>query len=153
MKKPFSSPKPLFTLLMIASVIAIAAGVYLGIALGSCMPGLSRVLPAAGFVLWGVAWGEFLALCLRLRRGGSAFTATTGNTLAVIGGCMVGLAVVSLVSALIASYLHPDRALAFALIERVLLPGFFLAVAAAAKILRVLLNQAIMIEKEQEGVV
>lgn len=149
MKKLFSEPKPLFTLLMIASVIAIVAGVYLGIALGSCMSGLTRILPATGFVLWSVAWGEFLALCLRLRSGQSAFTRTTGSTLSVIGGCMVGLAVVSLVSALIAG----ARAEGFLIIERILLPGFFLAVAAAAKILRGLLIHAMAIEKEQEGVV
>lgn len=149
MKKLFSDPKFLFTLLMIASVIAIAAGVYLGISLGSCMPGLTRALPAAGFVLWSVAWGEFLAMCLRLRRGQSAFTPSTGNTLRVIGWCMVGLAVVALVCALIAG----SRTEGFPLIERVLLPGFFLAVAAAAKILRGLLVHAMAIEKEQEGVV
>ena len=149
MKKLFSEPKHLFTLLMIASVIAIVAGVYLGIALGSCMSGLTRVLPAAGFMLWSVAWGEFLAMCLRLRSGQSAFTRTTGNTLSVIGWCMVGLAAVSLVSALIAG----SRAEGFLIIERILLPGFFLAVAAAAKILRGLLVHAIAIEKEQEGVV
>ena len=149
MKKLFSEPKHLFTLLMIASVIAIVAGVYLGIALGSCMSGLTRVLPAAGFVLWSVAWGEFLALCLRLRSGQSAFTRTTGGTLSVIGWCMVGLAAVSLVSALIAG----SRAEGFLIIERILLPGFFLAVAAAAKILRGLLVHAMAIEKEQEGVV
>lgn len=149
MKKLFSEPKHLFTLLMIASVIAIVAGVYLGIALGSCMSGLTRVLPAAGFVLWAVAWGEFLALCLRLRNGQSAFTRTTGGTLSVIGGCMVGLAAVSLVSALIAG----SRAEGFLIIERILLPGFFLAVAAAAKILQGLLVHAMAIEKEQEGVV
>lgn len=149
MKKLFSEPKHLFTLLMIASVIAIVAGVYLGIALGSCMSGLTRVLPAAGFVLWSVAWGEFLALCLRLRSGQSAFTRTTGSTLSVIGGCMVGLAAVSLISALLAG----ARAEGFLIIERILLPGFFLAVAAAAKILRGLLVHAMAIEKEQEGVV
>lgn len=149
MKKLFSDPKLLFTLLMIASVIAIVAGVYLGIALGTCMPGLTRVLPATGFMLWSVAWGEFLALCLRLRRGKSAFTRTTGNTLSVIGGCMVGLAAVTLASSLVAG----SRAEGFQLIERVLLPGFFLAVAAAAKILRDLLTHAMAIEKGQEGVV
>lgn len=149
MKKLFSDPKFLFTLLMIASVIAIAAGVYLGISLGSCMPGLTRALPAAGFVLWSVAWGEFLAMCLRLRGGQSAFTPSTGNTLRVIGWCMVGLAVVALVCALIAG----SRTEGFPLIERVLLPGVFLAVAAAAKILRGLLVHAMAIEKEQEGVV
>ena len=149
MKKLFSDPKFLFTLLMIASVIAIAAGVYLGISLGSCMPGLTRALPAAGFLLWSVAWGEFLAMCLRLRGGQSAFTPSTRNTLRVIGWCMVGLAVVALVCALIAG----SRTEGFPLIERVLLPGVFLAVAAAAKILRGLLVHAMAIEKEQEGVV
>ena len=149
MKKLFSDPKFLFTLLMIASVIAIVAGVYLGISLGSCMPGLTRALPAAGFVLWSVAWGEFFAMCVRLRQGKSAFTPAIGSSLSVIGGCMVGLAAVTLASALVAG----SRAEGFLLIERILLPGFFLAVAVVAKILQGLLVHAMTIEKEQEGVV
>ena len=149
MKKLFSDPNPLFTLLLIASVIAILAGVYLGIALGMQVQASVTVLSCVGLLLWTAAWGAFMALCLRLRKGQSAFTRATGNTLSVIGGCMVGLAAVSLVGALIAG----SRADGFLVIERILLPGFFLAVAAAAKILRGLLIHAMAIEKEQEGVV
>lgn len=149
MKKPFPSLKVLFTLLMIASVVAIAAGVYLGIVLGTPMEGKARLLPAAGFVLWSVAWGEFFAMCVRLRHGKSAFTPAIGSSLSVIGGCMVGLAAVTLASTLVAG----SRAEGFLLIERILLPGFFLAVAVVAKILQGLLVHAMTIEKEQEGVV
>ena len=149
MKKPFPSLKFLFTLLMVASVAAIGVGVYLGIVLGAPMEGKLRLLPAVGFVLWSVAWGEFFALCVRLRRGKSAFTPAVGNALSVIGGCMACLAIISLVSALVAG----SRAEGFLLIERVLLPCFFLAVAVVAEILRGLLRHAMAIEKEQEGVV
>ncbi len=149
MKKPFSNPKFLFTLLMIAAVMAIAAGAYLGVALGMQIQASVTVLSAVGILLWTAAWGAFIALCLRLRKGQSAFTPSTGNTLSIICWCMVGLAGVSFVSALIAG----GRADSFVLIERMLLPGFFLAVAAAAKILQALLVHAMAIEKEQEGVV
>lgn len=149
MKKPFPSLKFLFTLLMLASVAAIAAGVYLGIVLGTPMEGKTRILPAAGFMLWGVAWGEFFSICVRLRQGKSAFTPAIGSSMSVIGKCMTCLAVISLVCAFIAG----SRAEAFLLIERILVPGFFLAVAVVAEILRGLLRHAMALEKEQEGVV
>ena len=149
MKTRTREQKCLFTLLIAASLIAICVGGYLGIALGTLMPGLTRVLPVLGIALWVVAWGEFLAMCLRLRKGASAFTASTGKTLGVIGGCLAGLAAVAFISALAAG----NRAEGFLIIERVLLPGFFLAAAAAAKLLQGLLIHAMAIEKEQEGVV
>ncbi len=149
MKKPFPSLKFLFTLLMIASVVAIAAGVYLGIVLGTPMQGRTRILPASGFVVWSVAWGEFFAMCVRLRQGKSAFTPAIGSSLSVIGKCMACLAVIALVSALMGG----SRAAGFLLMERILLPGFFLAVAVVAEILRGLLRHAMALEKEQEGVV
>ena len=149
MKSWFSEPKHLFTLLVIASVIAIGVGAYLGFALGTAMPGMSRILPFLGIVAWADAWIEFMALCLRLRRGESAFTASTGRTLRIIGWCMIVLAAVTILSAIIGG----SRTASFLLIEYILLPGVFLAVAVVAKILRVLVAHAISLEEEQEGVV
>lgn len=150
MKKWFNSPKPLFTLLIIAAVIAIGVGAYLGILLGTPMPGKTRILPFLGIVLWADAWGEFMAMCLRLRKGDSAFTAATGKTLQMIGGCMVGLAVVTIASAIVGG---SRLSTGFWLIELVILPGIFLAVAVVARILRGLVKHAMALEKEQEGVV
>lgn len=150
MKNRSREQKRLFTLLIWAALIAIGLGAYLGIALGTVMPGPSRILPVLGITLWAVAWGEFLALCLRLRKGNSAFTVTTGKTLGVIGKCLVGLALVTVLSALLDG-VRTENALY--IIGIVILPCFFLAAAAAAKILRGLLVHAMAIEKEQEGVV
>ena len=150
MNKLFSTPKPLFTLLIYASLAAIGAGGYLGFALGTSMPGLTRVLPALGIVLWAVAWGEFLAMCLRLRKGESAFTAATGRTLRIIGWCMIALAGITVLSAAIGGTRVNT---AYWLIEFILLPGLFLAVYVVSKILRGLLQHAMALEKEQEGVV
>lgn len=150
MKSWFSVPKHLFTLLVIASVLAVAAGTYLGFALGSAMPGMSRILPFLGIVTWADAWIEFLALCLRLRRGDSAFTASTGRTLHRIGWCMVALAAIAVLSAVIGG----SRAdVTWLLVEYLLLPGVFLAVYVVSKILRGLLQHAMALEEEQEGVV
>lgn len=150
MKDRSREQKLLFTLLIWASLIAVGVGGYLGIALGTAMPGVTRILPVIGIVLWAVVWGEFLALCLRLRKGQSAFTPTTGKMLGVISKCMVGLALVTAVAALVGgSRLNTG----FWVIELVLLPCFFLAVSVAAKILQGLLVHAMAIEKEQEGVV
>lgn len=150
MKKWFCSPKPLFTLLAYAAVIAIGAGAYLGILLGTPMPGKTRILPFLGIVFWTDAWCEFMAMCLRLRRGDSAFTAATGKTLQMIGGCMVGLAVVTIASAIVGG---SRLSTGFWVIELILLPGLFLAVAVVARILRGLVKHAMALEKEQEGVV
>lgn len=150
MKDWFSVPKNLFTLLMVAAVIAIAAGTYLGVALGMQVQASVTLLSAFGILLWAWAWGEFLAMCLRLRRGESAFTASTGRTLRVIGWCMVALAAVTVLSAVIG---RSRVNTAYWLIEFIILPGIFLAVAVVAKILRGLLQHAMALEAEQEGVV
>ena len=150
MKKWFAEPKNLFTLLMISAVIAIAAGVYLGVVLGLSMGGAVTALSAVGMLLWTGAWGEFLAMCLRLRKGETAFTASTGRTLRIIGWCMVGLAVETVLSALIGG---TRESTSFWLIELVILPVIFLGVAVVAKILRGLLEHAMSLEEEQEGVV
>ena len=149
MKKLFTAPKHLFTLLVISSLLAIAAGVYLGMTLGMHVQDTVTILAAIGMLAWVWAWGEFLAMCLRLRRGESAFTQATGRTLRMIGWCMVTLAAVTVSSA----YSAGTREAGFLLIEAVLLPGFFLAVAVAAKILRSLLEHAMELEERQEGVI
>ena len=149
MRKLFYEPKHLFTLLASASVIAIGVGTYLGFTLGSLMPGTSRILPFLGMVAWADAWIEFMTMCLRLRKGESAFTPTTGKTLHRIGWCMVALAVITFLAAFFGS----TRIMAFFLVEAVLLPGLFLAVYVVSKILRGLLQHAMALEAEQEGVV
>ena len=97
----FSVPKNLFTLLVIASVVAIVVGTYLGVALGMQVQASVTLLSAFGILVWAEAWGEFLALCLRLRRGESAFTASTGRSLRIIGWCMIVLAGITVLSAFI----------------------------------------------------
>ena len=149
MRKLFYEPKHLFTLLASASVIAIGVGTYLGFTLGSLMPGMSRILPFLGMVAWADAWIEFMTMCLRLRKGESAFTPATGKTLHRIGWCMVALAVITFLAAFFGS----TRIVAFFLVEAVLLPGLFLAVYVVTKILHGLLERAISLEEEQEGVV
>ena len=153
MKKLFSDVKVIFTLLMLVSILAIVAGVYLGVALGMQVQASVTVLSAAGMLLWAEAWGTFLVLCLRLRKGESAFTPATGKALTVIGWCMVGLAGVTFACAVITAALGRGRDPLLLVVEAVLLPGFFLSVAAAAKVLQGLLAHAMSIEKEQEGVV
>ncbi|MBQ7137807.1 MAG: DUF2975 domain-containing protein [Clostridia bacterium] len=153
MKKLFSDVKVIFTLLMLISILAIVAGVYLGVALGMQVQASVTVLSAAGILLWTEAWGTFLVLCLRLRKGESAFTPATGKSLTIIGWCMVGLAAVSFAAALINGALGKGRDPLLLLVETVLLPGFFLAVGVVAKVLQGLLAHAMSIEKEQEGVV
>ena len=153
MKKLFSDVKVIFTLLMSISILAIVAGVYLGVALGMQVQASVTVLSAAGILLWAEAWGTFLVLCLRLRKGESAFTPATGKALTVIGWCMVGLAGVTFACAVITAALGRGRDPLLLVVDAVLLPGFCLAVAAAAKVLQGLLAHAMSIEKEQEGVV
>ncbi len=150
MKERLNTPRTLFSVLMGASVIAIAAGVYLGVALGMQVQASVTVLSAVGILLWAAAWGAFLAMCSRLRRGESAFTPANGQTLRIIGWCMAALAALTVLSAVIGG----TRAnTAFWLVEYILLPGVFLGAAAAAKLLRALLENAMALEKEQEGVV
>ena len=153
MKKLFSDVKVIFTLLMLISILAIVAGVYLGVALGMQVQASVTVLSAAGMLLWAEAWSTFLVLCLRLRKGESAFTPATGKALTVIVWCMVGLAGVTFACAVITAALGRGRDPLLLVVEAVLLPGFFLSVAAAAKVLQGLLAHAMSIEKEQEGVV
>lgn len=148
MKNRSREQKFLFILLMAASALAIVLGWFLGISL-PLQVGLALPLPIVGLLLWTAAWGAFFALCLQLRRGESAFTPSASKVLAVIGGCMVGLAAVTIASAC----LSHSREIIFLVMEAVLLPGLFLAVAVAAKILRGLLVHAMALEKEQEGVV
>ena len=150
MKNWFSVPKNLFTLLVIASIVAIIVGTYLGVALGMQVQASVTLLSAFGILVWAEAWGEFLALCLRLRRGESAFTASTGRSLRIIGWCMLGLAAITVLSAFIGGA-RVNTALL--LIEFILLPGLFLALYVVSKILRGLLTHAISLEAEQEGVV
>ena len=150
MKKCFESPRCLFTLLVIVSVLAIAAGTYLAATLGMTEPDFVGLVSAGGLLLWAWAWGEFLAMCIRLRGGESAFTAATGRALRIIGRCMVGLAAAALLCALFDGVRTPNTRY---IVETVLLPGFFLAVALAARLLRGLLEHAMALEEEQEGVV
>ena len=149
MKKLFSNLKFIFTLLAVVSLLAITLGIYLGITLGTSMPGKTRILPFLGITFWTDAWVEFMVMCLRLRKGDSAFTAATEKTLHRISCCMVGLAVVTICSAVIAG----NRLAEFWMIELIILPGIFLAAAVAAKILRGLLLHAMALEKEQKSVV
>ena len=149
MKKWFTNPQVLFTLLAVASLLSIAGGVYLGCTLGLSDDATLNALCLTGMVLWAAAWAAFLAMCLRLRTGTTAFTHATGTTLAVICGCMVLLAGVTAASA----HLGSAREVGFLLIEMVLLPGFFLAVGVAALVLQRLLVRAMDLEHEQEGVV
>lgn len=148
--KHFDEPRFIFTLLMGASVVSIAAGAYLGVMLGMQVQASVTVLSAAGILLWTAAWVAFMAMCNRLRKGESAFTAASGRTLLIIGGCMVGLAAVTVVSALIGGS-RPNTS--YWVIELIILPGVFLGVAVVAQLLRGLLTHAMALEEEQEGVV
>lgn len=149
MKNRFSEPRLLFTLLAAASVFAIAAGTYLGIALGMAGSAVVSALAIPGMLLWALAWGDFLGMCLRLRRDESAFAPANGRTLRVISLCLSGLAIVTEAAA----WAGGTRAAGYQVIEKVLLPGFFLAVGLAAHILRRLLCHAMSLEAEQEGIV
>lgn len=152
MKNRFDEPRSIFTLLMGASVVAIAAGVYLGVALGMQVQASVTVLSTVGILLWAAAWGAFMVMCSRLRKGESAFTTASGRTLRIIGWCMVGLAAVTVACALIGGLLSRLRT-GYWVIEIIVLPGIFLTVALIAHILRGLLVHAIALEEEQEGVV
>lgn len=149
MKNRFSEPKLLFTLLAAASVIAIAAGTYLGVTLGFSCNALTAALAVAGMLLWAMIWGDFLSMCLRLRTGESAFTDANSRTLRIIRNGLIGLAIV----AEGAAWFGGGRDAVYQVIERVLLPGFFLAVSLAAHVLRRLLDHAMALEAEQEGFV
>lgn len=180
MKKWLDEPKNLFGLLMAASVIAIAVGIYLGLALGvlpaethlmrvqltsrvfgeeAAVPdltGLTRIVTAVCMALWCVAWGAFYGLCRRLHQDEGAFQPATGTALRIIGWCCLGMAAATLargVPALVCMVRLMRSIDIYTLIEAVVLPGTFLTVALIAHILRGLLLHAIALEKEQEGVV
>ena len=150
MKKYFDQPGHIFAVLTGTSLVAIAVGTYLGVTLGMAESGIVNLMAAAGILLWAEAWGEFLAMCIRLRRGESAFTPATGRTLRIISRCMAGLAIVTLLAALLDGVRTPNT---LYIIQTILLPGFFLAAGLAAKILCGLLEHAMALEEEQEGVV
>lgn len=153
MKKLFSNIRIVFSLLVCISIMAASFGAFLSFRLCQGADRSVQMLAVGGQALWQGAWIVFARLCLRLRKGESAFTPATGKALTVIGWCMVGLAAVTFAAALITSALGGGRDPPLMLIEAVLLPGFFLAVAAAAKVLQGLLTHAMSIEEEQEGVV
>lgn len=150
MKNNPNDAKQSFTLLALVSVIAIGLGAYLGVTLGMAVQPSVTVLSAAGILLWALAWGVFLRMCMQLRRGGSAFTPATEKTLLIIRRCMIALAALTILAAAI-SLDRPGTAAAF--IGMGLLPGVFLSAALAAGVLRGLLTRAMAIEEEQEGVV
>lgn len=162
MKNCFSNAKLLFTLLAAASVAAIACGTYLGVSLGMA-EATPVMLPAAlGILLWAEAWGEFLALCLRLRKGESAFTAATGRTLRVIGWCLAALAAVTVFSVILSISQLSGTSLPVSVQHQLLIPMYlrailmitvFITAAVAAGILHGLLMHAISLEEEQEGVI
>lgn len=150
MKKFLSDPKPFFTCLVIASVLAIAGGVYLGVTLGMASWSWTILPAAGGILLWALAWGEFMALCLRLRGGETAFTQATGRTLRIIGGCMAALALITLALAVYDAFrFDPLSTLTLAIPALLLFGG----AAVVARILRGLLEHAMSLEEEQEGVV
>lgn len=180
MKKWLDEPRNLFGLLMTASVIAIAAGLYLGLVLGilpeetlmvrvtllsstaaamNDLPDLTlltRLVTGVCMALWCVAWGAFYGLCRRLHRGEGAFQASTGRTLRIIGWSCLGMAAAVLargVPAAVCTVRLAGVIDVYTLVEVVLLPGTFLTVALIAHILRGLLLHAIALEEEQEGVV
>jgi hypothetical protein len=150
MKSWFSVPKHLFTLLIGAAILASALGAYLTLMLTYTAGRELRTIAVVGLALWNGAWILFGRLCLRLRRGESAFAVATGRTLRLIGWCMLGLAAITVLSAFIGGARVNT---AYWLVEFILLPGLFLAVYVVSKILRGLLEHAISLEAEQEGVV
>lgn len=153
MKKLFSNIRIVFSLLVCISIMAASFGAFLSFRLCQGADRSVQMLAVGGQALWQGAWIVFARLCLRLRKGESAFTPATGKALTVIGWCMVGLAAVTFAAALITSALGRGRDPLLLLIEAVLLPGFFLAVGVVARVLQGLLAHAMSIEEEQEGVV
>lgn len=153
MKKLFSDIRIVFSLLVGISIMAASIGAFLSFLLCQGADMSVRMLAVGGQTLWQGAWIVFARLCLRLRKGESAFTPATGKALTIIGWCMVSLAAVSFAAALINGALGRGRDPLLLLVETVLLPGFFLAVGVVAKVLQGLLAHAMSIEKEQEGVV
>lgn len=161
MMKWLDSPKHLFMVLCVISVIAIAAGVWLSVSCGvlQVLEDASRT-GAAGVwyvvtallncALWCTAWGSFLGMCIRLMKGGTAFTPKNSRTLKVIGGCVALIGLVMCVRALPRLIASPD---VYLVIEAVILPGTFVTVGMIAFILSRLLDHAMALEAEQADVV
>lgn len=162
MKNCFTNTRLLFALLAVASVAAIVYGTYLGVVLGMTDVTPAALLAALGLLLWADAWGEFLALCLRLRKGESAFTTATGRTLRVIGWCLAALTAIVVVTALLSVMQITGGELPVSVQHQQLIPTYlragllvivFATAAVAAGILHGLLMHAISLEEEQEGVI
>lgn len=166
MKKWFRSPKALFRVLQVVSVLAMLGGVWLSAQLlyplAQRVPDLDdgalhSLLPAgyiAGTivcnVLWCTAWSSFIGMCRRLQDGTSAFTRANSRTLALIGLCvtsMAGLVCIMGIAGLLQRFSLSGVILAF------ILPGVFLTVAMLAMILRRLLDNAMVLEQEQADVI
>lgn len=141
-KKIFSNQHFIFTLLMIFAVLAMAAGAYLGIALGMQRQTAVTVFSAAGMLLWAWAWFVFIRLCLRLRKGESAAAPASGKALTTISRCMAMLALLTFAGALIAAP-GSEQAPVFFIIEAILLPGVFLSASLAAQLLQKLLRRRV----------
>lgn len=74
MKKPFSDIRIVFSLLVGISIMAACFGAFLSFRLCQGTDISVQMLAVGGQALWQGAWIVFARLCLRLRRGESAFT-------------------------------------------------------------------------------
>lgn len=159
MKKWFNTPRYLFGILRVVSVLAIIVGVWLCI--NESLPnalfradGLMGDLRVAAAVvncaLWVIAWSSFMGMCRRLMRGGTAFTAANSRTLKGIGICVVLIGAVTCLRALPELVAQAD---VYRFIEAIVLPGTFLTVGVLAFILSRLLDHAMALEAEQADVV
>ena len=117
--------------------VTLASAVYVITALINC-------------ALWVTAWISFLRMCLRLRKGGTAFTRVNSRTLKVIGACVSLIGAVMCLRALPRLLRGPDVYLA---IEAVILPGTFVTIGVLAFILSRLLDHAMALEAEQADVI
>lgn len=161
MMKWLDSPKHLFSILCVIAAIAIAVGVWLSVSCGVLQApadasrtggaGVWYVITAlVNCALWCVAWGSFMGMCIRLMKGGTAFTQKNSRTLKVIGGSVALIGLVMCVRALPRLSAAPDL---FLVIEAVILPGTFVTVGMIAFILSRLLDHAMALEAEQADVV
>lgn len=152
MKKWFDSPKVLFAILQVVSVIAILGGVWLSV-VGGILPAMGIVHTVTAIVndvLWVLAWGSFMGMCGRLMRESTAFTTANSRTLRTIGLCVLGIGAVVCLRGLPGLLTDPDL---FSIIEAIILPGTFLTIAMLAFILRRLLDHAMALEEAQADVV
>ncbi len=159
MKKWFNSPRFLFGILRVVSLLAIIVGVWLCI--NESLPnaffraeGLWGDLRVAAAVLncalWVIAWSIFMRMCHRLMRGDTAFTVANSRTLKGIGVCVVLIGAITCIRALPEMIVQPD---VYRFMEAVILPGTFLTVGVIAFILSRLLDHAMALEAEQADVV